>query len=115
LADHRRELLNASEELTEACHHLADQMLSTPGYERSSYDVEDMAEDAEHFYDAVYASADLGHVYSDYEIFYDSYRQARNSLRADYDQDPNQHIMEDWMDISHTFRTVRTIMRNYAQ
>lgn len=113
MADHRHDLLDASEELAEACEHLHEKLLVTPYYEESQYAVEEMAEAAHHFYEVVYASSDLGHIQDDYREFYTSYNNARAAIRHDYDRNRNQHIMEDWLDISHTFRTVREIMRYY--
>ncbi len=113
MADHRQDLLEASEELAEACEHLSEKLLVTSGYRNSQYAVEEMAESAHHFHEQVLATTDLNHLRQDYRDFYDSYRNARNTLRIDYDNSRNDHVMADWLEISHTFRTVREIMRYY--
>ena len=114
LADHRAELLAASEELAEASEHLNEKLLVTPGYRNTQIAVEDMAEAAHHFSEQVTASTDLNHVRADYRAFYESYKNVRHTLHIDYTNTRNDHVMNDWLDISHTFRTVREIMRNYG-
>jgi len=113
-ADHKADLLLFSEELAENCHHLSEKLLVAQGYPRSVIAVEEMAESAEHFYEEVLIGEALHHVYQDYREFYATYKLARSALRSEYKGGIDIHLMHDWLDISHTFRSVRKIMRYYS-